>query len=118
MNGWMKDGFLKVFVPLQLEQGKLWFQQSCNRGSGEPPDLLGPAGRRINDGNWHTVALELNRNFSSLALDNSYVEQRHAPLSIRTFSPDRTIYFGALVSPAFSHVMLVIFVHAFVLFFT
>ncbi|XP_017287650.1 protocadherin Fat 3a isoform X2 [Kryptolebias marmoratus] len=89
-------------IILKLEEGKLWFQQSCGHGSGgasDTPDMLGPAGRRINDGNWHTVALELNRNFSSLALDNSYVEQRHAPLLIQTFSPDRTIYFGALVQP-------------------
>uniref|UniRef100_A0A8C4HCU1 FAT atypical cadherin 3a n=1 Tax=Dicentrarchus labrax TaxID=13489 RepID=A0A8C4HCU1_DICLA len=78
---------------LKLEEGKLWFQLAC----GDSPDMLGISGRRINDGSWHTVALELNRNFSSLALDDSYIERRHGPPFIRPLAPDRTIYFGALV---------------------
>uniref|UniRef100_A0A8C3AA70 FAT atypical cadherin 3a n=1 Tax=Cyclopterus lumpus TaxID=8103 RepID=A0A8C3AA70_CYCLU len=62
--------------PCTLEEGKLWFQLACGLGSGggNSPDMLGISGRRINDGSWHTVALELNRNFSSLALDESYVQ--------------------------------------------
>uniref|UniRef100_A0A3Q1H770 Uncharacterized protein n=1 Tax=Anabas testudineus TaxID=64144 RepID=A0A3Q1H770_ANATE len=53
-----------------LKEGKLWFQLAC----GDSGDMLGISSRRINDGSWHTVALELNRNFSSLALDDSYVQ--------------------------------------------
>uniref|UniRef100_A0A4W6CNK6 FAT atypical cadherin 3a n=1 Tax=Lates calcarifer TaxID=8187 RepID=A0A4W6CNK6_LATCA len=64
---------------------------------GDSPNMLGISGRRISDGSWHTVALELNRNFSSLALDDSYVEQRRGPPYIQPLAPDRTIYFGALV---------------------
>ncbi|XP_076590810.1 protocadherin Fat 3-like isoform X8 [Chaetodon auriga] len=86
---------------LKLEEGKLWFQLACGLGSGggggDGPDMLGISGRRINDGNWHTVALELNRNLSSLALDDSYVEQRRGPSVIQPLAPDRSIYFGALV---------------------
>ncbi|KAM9852765.1 protocadherin Fat 3a isoform 2-T2 [Aulostomus maculatus] len=86
---------------LRLEEGKLWFQLACGLGSegggGDSPDMLGISGRRINDGSWHTVALELNRNFSSLALDDSYVERRHGPPFIQPLAPDGTIYFGALV---------------------
>ncbi|XP_038141914.1 protocadherin Fat 3a isoform X2 [Cyprinodon tularosa] len=92
-------------VILKLDEGKLWFQLSCApllNGGSDGPDMLGPAGRCINDGNWHTVALELNRNFSSLALDDSYIEQRHPPSLIQTLSPDRTFYFGALVQPPHS----------------
>ncbi|KAA8594045.1 hypothetical protein FQN60_004879 [Etheostoma spectabile] len=59
---------------LKLEEGKLWFQLACGLGGGNSPDMLGISGRRINDGSWHTVALELNHNFSSLALDDSYVQ--------------------------------------------
>lgn len=88
---------------VQLEEGKLWFQLACSlgdgAGAGDSPDMLGISGRRINDGSWHTVALELNRNLSSLALDDSYVERRHGPPFIQPLAPDRTIYFGALVSP-------------------
>ncbi|XP_060929197.1 protocadherin Fat 3a isoform X1 [Limanda limanda] len=85
---------------LRLEEGKLWFQLACGFGSdggGDSHNMLGISGRRISDGSWHTVALELNRNFSSLALDDSYVEQRRGPPFIQPLSPDRTIYFGALV---------------------
>ncbi|XP_026152475.1 protocadherin Fat 3a isoform X3 [Mastacembelus armatus] len=80
---------------LKLDEGKLWFQLAC--GGGDSTDMLGISSRRINDGSWHTVALELNRNFSSLALDDSYVERRRGPPFIQLLAPDRTIYFGALV---------------------
>ncbi|XP_033953237.1 protocadherin Fat 3a isoform X3 [Pseudochaenichthys georgianus] len=85
---------------LKLEEGKLWFQLACGEGEGgggDSADMLGISGRRINDGSWHTVALELNRNFSSLALDDSYVERRRGPPFIQPLAPDRTIYFGAMV---------------------
>ncbi|XP_029372725.1 protocadherin Fat 3 isoform X2 [Echeneis naucrates] len=82
---------------LKLEDGKLWFQLACGLGGSDSPAMLGISGRRVSDGGWHTVALELNRNFSSLALDDSYVEQRRGPPFIPPLPPDRTIYFGALV---------------------
>nr|XP_061797030.1 protocadherin Fat 3-like isoform X4 [Nerophis lumbriciformis] len=84
---------------LKLDEGKLWFQLSCAPGTagGDSPDMLGISGRRINDGSWHTVAMELNRNFSSLSLDDSYVERRHGQAFMQPLAPDRTIYFGALV---------------------
>ncbi|XP_032363306.1 protocadherin Fat 3 isoform X3 [Etheostoma spectabile] len=82
---------------LKLEEGKLWFQLACGLGGGNSPDMLGISGRRINDGSWHTVALELNHNFSSLALDDSYVERRRGPPLLQPLPPDRSIYFGALV---------------------
>uniref|UniRef100_A0A665T275 FAT atypical cadherin 3a n=1 Tax=Echeneis naucrates TaxID=173247 RepID=A0A665T275_ECHNA len=85
--------------PCTLEDGKLWFQLACGLGGSDSPAMLGISGRRVSDGGWHTVALELNRNFSSLALDDSYVEQRRGPPFIPPLPPDRTIYFGALVSP-------------------
>ncbi|KAM9318351.1 protocadherin Fat 3a isoform 2-T2 [Pholidichthys leucotaenia] len=83
---------------LKLEEGKLWFQLVCGVSS-DSPNMLGISGRRINDGSWHTVALELNRNYSSLALDDSYVEQRRGQSYMQPLAPDRTIYFGALVQP-------------------
>lgn len=88
-----------VSVCEQLEDGKLWFQLSCGlgRGSDLSPDILGISGHGINDGSWHTVTVEFNRNFSSLALDDNYVEQRRAPTFMQSLAPDRTIYFGALV---------------------
>uniref|UniRef100_A0A3B5AFA8 FAT atypical cadherin 3 n=1 Tax=Stegastes partitus TaxID=144197 RepID=A0A3B5AFA8_9TELE len=89
---------------LKLEEGKLWFQMACGLGgagggSGDSHDILGISSRRINDGSWHTVVLELNHNFISLALDDSYVEQRRGSSFVQPLAPDQTIYFGALVQP-------------------
>nr|XP_057936456.1 protocadherin Fat 3a isoform X2 [Doryrhamphus excisus] len=84
---------------LKLDEGKLWFQLTCvpGDGHGDRGHMLGISGRRINDGSWHTVTLELNRNFSSLSLDDSYVEGRSGPAYLQPLASDRTIYFGALV---------------------
>lgn len=73
--------------------GKLWFQLDCGSG----PGILGISGRAVNDGSWHSVFLELNRNFTSLSLDDSYVERRKAPLYFQTLSTDSSVYFGAQV---------------------
>ncbi|EPY83038.1 protocadherin Fat 3 [Camelus ferus] len=80
-------------IILKIVDGKLWFQLDCGNG----PGILGISGRAVNDGSWHSVFLELNRNFTSLALDDSYVERRRAPLYFQTLSTESTIYFGALV---------------------
>ncbi len=99
---------VRVRLCVQLEEGKLWFQLACSLGTAaaaDGADMLGISGRRINDGSWHTVALELNRNFSSLALDDSYVERRHGLPFVRPLALDRTIYFGALVSEEESRCM-------------
>uniref|UniRef100_A0A8D0CPV7 FAT atypical cadherin 3a n=1 Tax=Sander lucioperca TaxID=283035 RepID=A0A8D0CPV7_SANLU len=90
-----------IIMYTHLEEGKLWFQLACGLGGGDSPDMLGISGRRINDGSWHTVALELNHNFSSLALDDSYVERRRGPPFLQPLPPDRSIYFGALVLEGF-----------------
>lgn len=79
--------------PAQIVDGKLWFQLDCGSG----PGILGISGRAVNDGSWHSVFLELNRNFTSLSLDDSYVERRRAPLYFQKLSTESTIYFGALV---------------------
>ena len=82
-----------MFGAAQIVDGKLWFQLDCGSG----PGILGISGRAVNDGSWHSVFLELNRNFTSLSLDDSYVERRRAPLYFQTLSTESTIYFGALV---------------------
>ncbi|XP_071074415.1 protocadherin Fat 3 isoform X1 [Dasypus novemcinctus] len=80
-------------IILKIVDGKLWFQLDCGSG----PGLLGISGRAVNDGSWHSVFLELNRNATSLALDDSYVERRRAPLYFQRLSAGSTVYFGALV---------------------
>ncbi|XP_043928134.1 protocadherin Fat 3 isoform X2 [Protopterus annectens] len=80
-------------IILKIVEGKLWFHLDCGNG----PGILGISGRTVNDGNWHTVFLELNRNFTSLSLDDSYVERRKAPLYFQPLGTDSSIYFGAQV---------------------
>ena len=58
---------------------------------------LGISGRPVNDGKWHSVSLELNPNFTSLSLDDSYVERRRGPPRMLPLGPDGAIYFGAQV---------------------
>ncbi|XP_028656255.1 protocadherin Fat 3a isoform X1 [Erpetoichthys calabaricus] len=82
-------------IILKIEDGKLWFQLDC----GNSPGILGISGRTINDGNWHSVFLELNRNFTSLSLDDIYVERRRAPFHFQPLGTDGSIYFGAQVHP-------------------
>lgn len=95
--------YVRISVSEQLEEGKLWFQLTCSLGDGSGRDgdssgLLGMSGSQVNDGSWHTVTLEVNQNFSILALDDSYTEHHHGPLFIQTLATDRTFYLGALVS--------------------
>uniref|UniRef100_A0A4W3IWA4 FAT atypical cadherin 3a n=1 Tax=Callorhinchus milii TaxID=7868 RepID=A0A4W3IWA4_CALMI len=80
-------------VILKIVDGKLWFQLDCGSG----PGIVGISGRTVNDGNWHSVVLELNRNFTSLSLDDSYVERRRVPLHFHPLGIDNSIYFGAQV---------------------
>ncbi|XP_074069877.1 protocadherin Fat 3-like [Macrotis lagotis] len=80
-------------IILKIVDSKLWFQLDCGTG----PGILGISGRAVNDGNWHSVFLELNQNFTSLSLDDSYVERRKAPLYFQTPGTESAIYFGALV---------------------
>uniref|UniRef100_A0A8C8BEZ3 Protocadherin Fat 3 n=1 Tax=Otus sunia TaxID=257818 RepID=A0A8C8BEZ3_9STRI len=80
-------------IILKIVDGKLWFQLDCGSG----PGILGISGRAVNDGSWHSVFLELNRNFTSLSLDDSYVERRKAPLYFQSLSTDSSVYFGAQV---------------------
>lgn len=93
---------LCVCVCHQLAEGKLWFQLACGLGgaTGEHasgPDAMSISGSRVNDGRWHTVVLELNRNSSSLTLDNRYADGSRGPPFAHSLAASATIYFGALV---------------------
>ncbi|XP_028838817.1 protocadherin Fat 3 isoform X3 [Denticeps clupeoides] len=83
---------------LKIEEGRLCFQMDCDNGL----DVLRISGRPINDGRWHTVTLELTRNFTLLSLDDSYVERRRAaraPVRLWPLSTDGSLFFGAQVRP-------------------
>uniref|UniRef100_A0A3B3XCQ2 FAT atypical cadherin 3b n=1 Tax=Poecilia mexicana TaxID=48701 RepID=A0A3B3XCQ2_9TELE len=76
--------------------GRLWFQLDCDNTLG----VMGISDRPINDGLWHSVALELTRNYTLLSLDDSYVERRRAaraPVRLWPLAPDSSFFFGAQV---------------------
>ena len=83
----------------QLAEGKLWFQLACGLagGPGSGPGMMSIPGSRVSDGSWHTLVLELNRNFSSLTLDSRYAEGSRGPPLTRPLAAATSIYFGALV---------------------
>ncbi|XP_015235244.1 PREDICTED: protocadherin Fat 3-like [Cyprinodon variegatus] len=81
---------------LKIEGGRLWFQLDCDNTLG----IMGISDRPINDGLWHSVALELTRNYTLLSVDNSYVERRRAaqaPVRLWPIAPDSLLFFGAQV---------------------
>ncbi|KAM6907626.1 protocadherin Fat 3 [Xenentodon cancila] len=83
---------------LKIEGGRLWFQLDCDNTLG----IMGISDRPINDGLWHSIALELTRNYTLLSLDDSYVERRRAaraPVRLWPLAPDPSFFFGAQVKP-------------------
>uniref|UniRef100_A0A3B3IPN9 Uncharacterized protein n=1 Tax=Oryzias latipes TaxID=8090 RepID=A0A3B3IPN9_ORYLA len=83
---------------LKIEGGRLWFQLDCDNTLG----IMGISDRPINDGLWHSVALELMTNYTLLSLDDSYVERRRAaraPVSLWPLASDPSFFFGAQVRP-------------------
>ncbi|KAM4546593.1 protocadherin Fat 3 [Fundulus diaphanus] len=81
---------------LKIEGGRLWFQLDCDNTLG----IMGISDRPINDGLWHSVALELTRNYTLLSVDDSYVERRRAaraPVRLWPIAPDSSFFFGAQV---------------------
>lgn len=88
-----------LFLSSQIEGGRLWFQLDCDNTLG----IMGISDRPINDGVWHSVALELTRNYTLLSLDDSYVERRRAaraPARLWPLAPDPSFFFGAQVRPS------------------
>uniref|UniRef100_A0A8B9HZ42 FAT atypical cadherin 3b n=1 Tax=Astyanax mexicanus TaxID=7994 RepID=A0A8B9HZ42_ASTMX len=85
-----------VCLCVQIAEGRLWFQLDCDNSL----DILGISGRPINDGVWHTVTLELTRNYTLLSLDDSYVERRRAtraPVHLWPLAANGSLFFGAQV---------------------
>lgn len=68
--------------------------------------MLGISGHPINDGAWHTVALELTYNYTLLSLDDSYVERWHAaqvPIHLWPPGTNASLFFGAQVLQRGAH---------------
>ncbi|TSX58272.1 Protocadherin Fat 3 [Bagarius yarrelli] len=87
---------------LKIEKGRLWFHLDCTNSLG----VLGISGRAINDGAWHSVALDLTSNYTLLSLDDSYVERWHdSQVSVHLWphGTNVSLFFGAQVQESGGH---------------
>lgn len=48
----------------------------------------------VNDGQWHTVSLEVDGNYARLVLDRVHTASGTAPGTLRTLNLDNYVYFG------------------------
>lgn len=52
---------------------------------------------QVNDGEWHSVSLEVDGNYAKLVLDRVHAASGTAPGTLRTLNLDNRLYFGAHV---------------------
>lgn len=75
--------------------GRLQYKFDCGSG----PGLVSVHSAQVNDGEWHTVSLEVDGNYAKLVLDRVHAASGTAPGTLRTLNLDNRIYFGGHVRP-------------------
>ncbi|KAM8841936.1 protocadherin Fat 1a isoform 9-T12 [Synchiropus picturatus] len=78
---------------LEIVNGRLQYKFDCGSG----PGLVSVHSAQVNDGEWHTVSLEVDGNYAKLVLDRVHAASGTAPGTLRTLNLDNTIYFGSHV---------------------
>lgn len=73
--------------------GRLQYKFDCGSG----PGLVSVHSAQVNDGEWHTVSLEVDGNYAKLVLDRVHAASGTAPGTLRTLNLDNSIYFGGHV---------------------
>uniref|UniRef100_A0A7N8XKY0 FAT atypical cadherin 1a n=1 Tax=Mastacembelus armatus TaxID=205130 RepID=A0A7N8XKY0_9TELE len=68
----------------------LTYKFDCGSG----PGLVSVHSAQVNDGEWHTVSLEVDGNYAKLVLDRVHAASGTAPGTLRTLNLDNSIYFG------------------------
>lgn len=77
----------------QIVNGRLQYKFDCGSG----PGLVSVHSAQVNDGEWHTVSLEVDGNYAKLVLDRVHAASGTAPGTLRTLNLDNSIYFGGHV---------------------
>ena len=77
----------------QIVNGRLQYKFDCGSG----PGLVSVHSAQVNDGEWHTVSLEVDGNYAKLVLDRVHAASGTAPGTLRTLNLDNNIYFGGHV---------------------
>uniref|UniRef100_A0A672IB29 FAT atypical cadherin 1a n=1 Tax=Salarias fasciatus TaxID=181472 RepID=A0A672IB29_SALFA len=75
---------------LEIVNGRLQYKFDCGSGSG----LVSVHSAQVNDGEWHSVLLEVDGNYAKLVLDRVHAASGTAPGTLRTLNLDNSIYFG------------------------
>ncbi|KAJ8416521.1 hypothetical protein AAFF_G00358090 [Aldrovandia affinis] len=75
---------------LEIHNGRLQYKFDCGSG----PGLVSVHSIQLNDGEWHTVSLEVDGNYAKLVLDQDHAASGMAPGTLRTLNLDDTVYFG------------------------
>nr|XP_020476445.1 protocadherin Fat 1 isoform X3 [Monopterus albus] len=78
---------------LEIVNGRLQYKFDCGSG----PGLVSVHSAQVNDGEWHTVSLEVDGNYAKLVLDRVHAASGTAPGALRTLNLENSIYFGGHV---------------------
>ncbi|XP_077575888.1 protocadherin Fat 1a [Stigmatopora nigra] len=75
---------------LEIVNGRLQYLFDCGSG----PGLVSVHSAAVNDGEWHSVSLEVDGNYAKLVLDGVHAASGKAPGNLRTLNLDDSLYFG------------------------
>ncbi|XP_041081573.1 protocadherin Fat 1-like isoform X3 [Polyodon spathula] len=75
---------------LEINNGRLQYKFDCGSG----PGVVSVHSILINDGEWHSVSLEVDGNYAKLVLDRVHTASGTAPGTLRTLNLDNNIFFG------------------------
>ncbi|XP_024115722.1 protocadherin Fat 1a isoform X3 [Oryzias melastigma] len=78
---------------LEIVNGRLQYKFDCGSG----PGLVSVHSAQVNDGEWHSVTLEVDGNYATLVLDRVHAASGTAPGNLRNLNLDNIIYFGGHV---------------------
>ncbi|KAJ8281254.1 hypothetical protein GJAV_G00065390 [Gymnothorax javanicus] len=78
---------------LEIVNGRLQYKFDCGSGSG----IVSVHSTQVNDGEWHSVSLEVDGNYAKLVLDRVHTASGTAPGTLRTLNLDDSVYFGGHV---------------------
>lgn len=81
---------------MQIVNGRLQYKFDCGSG----PGVVSIHSPLVNDGEWHSVTLEVNGNYAHLALDKTHTASGKAPGNLRTLNLDASVFFGGHVRQA------------------
>uniref|UniRef100_A0AAY3ZWT0 FAT atypical cadherin 1 n=1 Tax=Denticeps clupeoides TaxID=299321 RepID=A0AAY3ZWT0_9TELE len=81
------------FSILEIVNGRLQYKFDCGSG----PGIVLVQSTQVNDGEWHSVSLEVDGNYAKLVLDQVHAASGTAPGTLRTLNLDSNMFFGGHV---------------------